>query len=407
MPSKGDAAILGVGIDKIHHVDALTFMRSLQTGSVHSIVTSPPYFRLRDYGVDGQIGREATLNEYLDRLEAIFVEALRVLHPAGTLWINIGDTYSSHRSGKTHDPFAKSTLRSFGTAAVARAARQSDDSYRTAKDIPEKSLLGVPWRLALRLMDAGWILRSEIIWHKPSGIPESAKDRPSRCHETIFMFAKQHFYFFDDEAIRQPAKTSSIEREKRARSGDTKFAQGAPGQRAHTMHHARPNDPDRDVYTTVKARTVWTIATEKLEESHYAAFPSALAERMIRAGCPLHVCTACGDPYMPVVETALTPQQDVSAARVAHRGKLAQESGWKNAPRGHTEIISKRFEKVCACEAGTGQGVVLDPFMGSATVALVARDWGRHYLGCDLNPEYVAMANRRLAEPYQIRLMNE
>lgn len=241
------------------------------------VVTSPPYWGLRDYGIAGQIGLEQTLAQYLAGLVGVFREVRRVLRPDGTVWLNLGDGYTSGNRG----------WRAPDRKNPARAMSVRPD---TPAGLKPKDLIGVPWRLALALQDDGWYLRSDIIWHKPNAMPESVKDRPTRCHEIVFMFAKSERYYYNRVAVQEEADTG---RGKRNR------------------------------------RTVWSINTEPCREAHFATFPPKLVEPCVLAG------SAPGD-------------------------------------------------------------YVLDPFFGSGTVGAVCQEQQRRFVGIELHPEYVRIAQRRL-----------
>ena len=248
----------------LHHGDALDVARQLEDGSADCIVTSPPYYSLRDYGVDGQWGLEASPAEYIERMRALFGELRRVLAEDGTCWINIGDSYSSKVKGSGGT--AKVTLASPATGAYF-------DARRFNMDVPEKNLLGMPWRVAFALQDDGWILRNAIIWHKPNAMPESVTDRLATRHEQVFLFAKSRRYRFDLDAIREPHAETTIAAAARAR-----IPYAAPGQKPQAKTRgmaelgANPGD-------------VWSIPTSPFTDAHFACMPPALAERCILAGC--------------------------------------------------------------------------------------------------------------------------
>ena len=253
--------------------DAETRMRELASESVQTCVTSPPYWDLRDYGCDGQIGREGTLQEYVQRLVATFREVRRVLRKDGTLWLNLGDAYAGNSGGG----MGKNSQ----FAARKRGMTKRPSARRGAKP---KDLLGLPWLLAFALRADGWWLRSEIIWRKPNALPETAADRPAREHETVFLLSKARRYFYDRDAVRTPlaAKTMTTHGTRRAhRTADDRVA--AAGWAARAPERRPALDADGNV-AGAALRSVWTIATVPLREAHDAAFPPALAERCIRLG---------------------------------------------------------------------------------------------------------------------------
>jgi len=251
---------------------------------VRCCVSSPPCWDLRDYGIDNQIGAEADLDAYLDHLVAVFREVRRVLTDDGTLWLNIGDGYTSGN-------------RTWRDADKKNQARGMTYRPATPPGLKPKDLLGIPWRLAFALQADGWFLRSDIVWYKPNAQPESVKDRPSRAHEYVFLLSKSKEYSYDYSAMQEPA-----------------------------VQNGRTNGKFRN------RRTVWAINTEPFPAAHFATFPPTLISPCIRAG------SKAGD-------------------------------------------------------------VVLDPFFGSGTVGVVCRQLGRRFIGIELNPDYVAIAEERLRLP--------
>ena len=261
---------------RIFQGDALKVLGRLPSECVQCVVTSPPYWGLRDYEIQGQIGLEPTLDEFLARLVAVFQEVKRVLKQDGTLWLNIGDGFTSGN-------------RRWRATDKKNPARAMDVRPDTPEGLKPKDLLGIPWRLAFALQNSGWYLRSDNVWYKPNAMPESVKDRPTRAHEYIFLLTKAEQYYYDYEAIMEKS--------------------GA----------ARRN-----------RRSVWFVNTQPFPEAHFATFPPALIEPCILAG------SKAGDH-------------------------------------------------------------VLDPFFGSGTVGVVCQEHERHYVGVELRPEYVVIAQRRLA----------
>lgn len=258
----------------LHLGDALEVARTLQDGSADCIVTSPPYFGLRDYGNDGQYGTEASPAEYVETMRALFSELRRVLADDGTLWLNLGDSYYSGRGASTGVD-EKNPARRFGVRTLDKGGV---DWARP------KNLLGIPWRVAFALQDDGWILRSEVIWAKRNCLPDPATDRPARAHEHVFLFSKQPRYWYDADAIREdsdPAQQAHNERYAREYEGHTARAAttGQPGNVNNVGIHSRPGKGGRP------SRSVWTLSAQPFAEAHFAVMPSALAERCVLAGC--------------------------------------------------------------------------------------------------------------------------
>lgn len=332
-------------LNKVHNVDALTMLRGLSDESVNCIVTSPPYFGLRDYGVDGQLGLEASPEAFVEALVTVFREARRVLRSDGTFWLNLGDSYNGSGKGRNGD----GSGREGGKQGTNRGSVEGRLHKADVAGLKPKDLLMMPARVALALQADGWYLRSDIIWAKPNPMPESVKDRPTKSHEHVFLLTKSPRYFYDAEAIKEPIAESTVSRSLRGVSDHHKTVNGAPGQTAHSMNQPRPNVRKQDAldkrtYTgfndryfakdqplTRNKRDVWTIATKSFKGAHFAVMPEALVQPCILAGCPVN-------------------------------------------------------------------GVVLDPFMGSGTVARVAHKLGRCYIGSEINPAYVEMAHVSLAK---------
>lgn len=346
-------------MNKIICGDALTVLRTLPNKCCRCCVTSPPYFNLRDYGVSGQIGLEPTLRDYIARLVEVFAEVKRVLTDDGTLWVNIADSYSGSMKGSAGYPqHAK------GTKEAGRKGLLGQKAITNCKyDLPAKNLMGIPWRLVFALQDSGWILRQDIIWSKSNCMPESVRDRCTKSHEYIFLFAKRQRYYFNAEAIKEPIANSTIDRlaqdiEHQSGSarahGGTKIMKavggskgafgGVQSRRRGSGNKARKESPAPGIskggfagsvpfeYVTDyrNKRSVWNMPTTSGSgKNHYATFPDELAVNCILAG------TAEGD-------------------------------------------------------------VVLDPFVGSGTTCRVANRYGRQYIGIDLNPAYCKAAEAEI-----------
>lgn len=288
--------------NKVYLGDCKEVLQTFPDACIDCCVTSPPYFAQRDYGVDGQIGLEDTPEAYIERLTEVFMEVYRVLKPNGTLWLNVGDTY------------AWSVMKLSGCK--------------------RKDCIGIPWMLAFSLRNAGWYLRQDIIWEKSNPMPESVRDRCTKAHEYIFLLSKSRRYYFDSDAIKEPAVGFNND-----------LPAGSPGQKipnsrrrkenAKTFHgggnytcgRSCGNSEDRTGLRN--KRSVWTVSTQPTREAHFATFPAKLIEPCILAGCPR-------------------------------------------------------------------EGVVLDPFIGSGTTGIVAGRLERNFVGIELNPEYQQMAERRI-----------
>ena len=302
-------------MDKIITGNAIEVLKELPDCSADCCITSPPYLGLRDYGVSGQLGLENSVEAYINRLTDIFREVRRVLKNDGTLWLNIGDSYVS-----------------------------SNSEYSNCK---RKDLIGAPWLLAFALRDDGWYLRQDIIWEKPNAMPESVKDRCTKSHEYIFLFSKQSKYYFDYEAIKEPAvgfnnivpagSKGTLKPNNRLRKGNSRtFRGGGVYTKGQSFNNSaeimRESHGNNENMTGLRnKRSVWTVATQGYKEAHFATFPEKLIEPCVLAG--------------------------------------SKEGG-----------------------------VVLDPFLGSGTTAIVAKKYNRGFIGIELNSEYVKMAERRLEE---------
>lgn len=300
--------------------DTLALLKRFPSESVDCVVTSPPYWAMRDYGVEGQIGLESDFEDYLTKLDAIFNEVRRILKPEGTCWVNLGDTYSSPLKGSGNGKPRINLVDKITNRAAFH-------TLRTQTALPPKALCLIPSRFAIRMLESGWILRNEIIWHKPNVTPQSMSDRFTMDFEKIFFFVKSRKYYFSQqfESLRRPDRLSKPLRNPdnihKYENNDSFFSVINP----KTYENSRKRILSRGR----NMRAVWTVATRAYRGKHFASFPPQIIETPIKAGCP-------------------------------------------------------------------EEGIVLDPFMGSGTTALVAKQLGRNFVGIELNPEYIELAKQRL-----------
>ena len=372
--------------------DVLDGLGQLPDASVQCIVTSPPYWGLRNYGVEGQIGLEPTPEAYVERMVAVFREVRRVLRDDGTLWLNMGDGYAQseirNRNGESEGFYRPCR------DGVAQTGRRQDHGLKP------KDLIGMPWRLAFALQADGWWLRSDIIWSKPNPMPESVTDRPTKAHEYVFLLTKAARYFYDAEAVKEASeypedirppngseapgqRLSECKRESVERGGFNGKTNALPGREAFKAYR-----------NTRNRRTVWEIPTQSFSGAHFATFPEALVEPCIKAGTSERgCCPECGMGWERVVERR--PMVLDRSDRTHAKGRT-RTSGTMVEPPSATTI---GWEPACTCaRAEAVPCTVLDPFNGSGTTGAVAVRLGRRYVGIELNESYAAMAERRIGE---------
>ena len=415
----------------------------LADNSVQCCVTSPPYWNLRDYGtarweggdpdcdhkaggasrigkttlgggtattghrqegfgpvcrkcgarrIDAQLGLEATPEEYVANMVAVFREVRRVLRADGTLWLNIGDSYAGSNCG-SNDYREKTGL---GTAPTTKYKGQKPG---LPDGLKPKDLVGIPWRVAFALQADGWWLRSDIIWHKPNPMPESVTDRCTKAHEYVFMLTKSAGYYYDAEAVKEPSVDPESYNGRRPRNPQ-KF-DGQPMSRTR-VGLARL---DGEAYPTRNRRDVWTITTKPFKGAHFATMPPDLAEVCIKAGTSSRGrCPECGAPWERVTEvTGQTKQKWGTAVHPEYATGPMDRGGNSQMETGGiaTGMINTRvttgWRPTCACDAGEPVPcVVLDPFSGAGTTVLVATQLAREGIGVELSAEYNAIAAERL-----------
>lgn len=372
--------------------DCREMLRMLPEESVHCVVTSPPYWGLRDYRHDDQLGLEPTPEEYVANMVEVFREVRRVLRSDGTLWLNLGDSYNAYNGGA-----GPSSSLSRGAQTTERPKLPSGYGLRY-KGLKPKDLVGIPWRVAFALQADGWYLRSDIIWAKPNPMPESVRDRPTKAHEYVFLLSKSERYYYDAEAVKEPAQHEVVAQGCLGAVGVT----GRNDAPKKARSHSRPN-PD----ATRNARSVWTIATRPYHGAHFATFPPELAERCIRAGTSERgCCPECGAPWERVVERPAEPEglrnrgggakYDFHVRQVGSGQKLQD---WLNANPPRTI----GWRPTCECNAGDPVPcMVLDPFAGSGTVGMVATGHGRHAVLIELNPDYAELIRERIGPMLEV-----
>ncbi len=385
--------------------DCIESMRTLPDKSVQMCVTSPPYYGLRDYGVDGQIGLEETPAEFIARLVEVFREVRRVLRDDGTAWVNMGDSYASKPNGPIglggHDTDAPHVA---VRTANARRSSQIPTGFK------HKDLMGMPWRLAFALQDDGWYLRQDIIWHKPNPMPESTRDRCTKAHEYLFLLSKSRRYHYDSDAIREPANLTGKGSANGFRGGAyvnrSTFDNAEGGKRTSTGNTVPTNngvgwghgtDAKARNRSRVTVPTGWDTSTG---EGAHGAFHKDGAERSRRDSFKRD------DSKREQVNPGQTkgthrPDREESSWDVETRNK---RSVWTVATHAFKEAHFATFPpeliRPCILAGAPRGGVVLDPFGGAGTTAVVAMQEGRKSILCELNPEYAAMAERRIASAW-------
>jgi len=304
-------------MNKIEFGDCRAIMNEWSKKGIkaQTCITSPPYFGLRDYGHDGQIGLEETPEQYIQVMVEVFRSVRNLLADDGTVWLNIGDSYASHRYGKETPDTTRGN--SDGTLVPKGSARNRMASKFNNSDVKHKDLIGIPWLLAFALRADGWYLRQDIIWHKPNPMPESVQDRCTKAHEYIFLLSKSPKYYFDNEAIKTPVKQDWGTRDR------------TNGKYHNEGSGLQPHGGLEKSYETANKRSVWSVNTRSYKGAHFATYPPELITPCVLAG-------------------------------------------------------SKEGD------------IVLDPFMGSGTTAMVAKQNNRQYIGCELNFEYKTLQEERI-----------
>ena len=423
--------------------DCLQVLATLPAESVQTCITSPPYWGLRDYGtaawqggsldcdhkkngankifgnpefnanrpsreqtdtvgfrdmcgkcgatrIDSQLGLEATPEAYVASMVAVFREVRRVLRHDGTLWLNLGDSYTSGgRKDRDSSLVSKTSGVTNRSAGMNRA--------QTPDGLKPKDLVGIPWRVAFALQADGWYLRQDIIWAKPNPMPESVTDRCTKAHEYIFLLTKSAQYFFDADAIKEKSVNFPEGVETKIKFGGDKY-----GDLDEKLFRTKSGNEYVSSGKRNK-RSVWTISTKPFKGAHFATFPPDLIEPCVLAGTSAFgACAKCKAPYQRILEKGDIPE------RKTRNNTLGVIPGRNKTTRLNSvemKVIpssTKGWEKTCACKSDTVEPcLVLDPFNGSGTTGVVAIMNGRHYIGTELNPEYFEMSRRRILAAWE------
>ena len=361
------------------NADVITGLKSIDNDSVDTIITSPPYWNLRDYQVDGQIGMEPTLKEYHNRLLDITTQLKRVLKPTGVLFWNHGDSYG-------------------GNQGRGPGKGNEYNQMVPQKDNTTKCLTMQNERLIIKMIDdQGWILRNRIIWHKPNGMPSSVTDRFTNKYESVYMLTKNTKYHFDLEAVKIPAKYQEVWSRKGSGKGTPYETTGNnPRSRWGLTKDEIKSGVKPDGFGMKNPGDVWTIPTQPHKDAHFAIFPDDLVEPMIKAGCPLKVCPKCG-----FIQERITKRENINPRKingvVNNNEVYSRDDGIpKTGSRCGDTLYHTTGYTSCDCNADYEPGTVLDPFAGSGTTMKVAKSLGCSAIGIELNPEYCKIIKKNL-----------
>jgi len=356
-------------------------------------VTSPPYWGLRDYGVNGQLGLERTPEEYVANMVRVFREVRRVLRDDGVLWLNLGDSYAGSWSGNSMRPEG-GTQREGNPGFQALDDRVPKRGGFVPAGLKPKDLVGIPWRVAFALQADGWWLRSDVVWAKSNPMPESVTDRPTKAHEYVFLLSKSERYFYDADAIADASVYPGDMRHLRTDTRKTIDPFCADnGSRSRTGNATG---------STRNARSVWEIPTKPYPEAHFATFPPELASRCIKAGTSQRgCCVECGAPWERIAErekveqTGVTPKQQAyrNQGLASNKSTIGRTKAW-GVDEGRRTTL--RWQPTCDHDTEPIPCTVIDPFGGSGTTAATATGLGRKAIHIDLNPDYLELARNRI-----------
>ena len=373
-------------------------LEKLVDESVNCVVTSPPYFGQRDYGVPDQMGREPSPSEHIAKLVAVFRKVRRVLRNDGTLWLNLGDSYAGVAGNARGEGAGggQERVKSMGFGALPKRKDLEGG-------LKHKDLAGIPWRVAFALQADGWYLRQDIIWHKPNPMPESVADRCTKAHEYIFLLTKSAKYFYDSEAVKERGAMVAGDSAGSSQR-DTQETHGLGGGNSgiNLAKQKLAAELQEKGYSTRNKRSVWTVTTKPFRGAHFATFPPDLIEPCILAGSATKCCAVCGAPWERVVERVAAtskkcPKTDTMYQAQGGTGeKKTGTIGMSGGGRidGYSNTLG--YQPTCECGGETQPSMVLDPFSGAGTTGAVAVQHGRRYIGIELNPDYLEMSRKRI-----------
>lgn len=403
---------------KVMQGDVIEKLKEIESGTVHCCLTSPPYWALRDYGCNGQLGLEETPEEYIENMVGVFREVKRVLRDNGNFWINLGDSYNANYRCGGVDGASKKQVSNFGTVPFM-ATRA-----RTVDGLKPKDLVGIPFRVAFALQADGWYLRSAIPWVRNSVMPEPVTDRPSSAIEYFFLLSKSPRYYYDIEAVKKKVASATVTRarsqnkaSKRKDKGEAKWQGGlTPNQQdkyydnisENTGRNRRNSDwffeSIEDVLNGVSGTFLHDedgllmcifCNPQPYKGAHFAVFSPRLITPMILAGSSPRTCEICGAPWERVVERkAMKIKRSNRREQMGGHGRTQASGTMVEAPSSTTT----GWKPTCSCQnKGEGKSIILDPFAGSGTTLWVAERYGRDSIGIELNPEYCELIHERMS----------
>lgn len=383
-------------------MDVLKGLKKLEDNSIDVVLTSPPYYLLRNNFVEGQYGLEEHPQEFVNKLADVFDEVKRVLKPTGSVWLNLGDTYYTKSGSNFKSSEQMKSLDKTNEIKGMEKVNSLREKHCDGKWLQSKQKLLIPARVAIEMQNRGWVCRNEIIWKKTCSMPSSARDRLKNTFEYLFHFVKSPRYYYDLEKIKVPMKQISINRayaeehpDKRKDGGKAIFAVNVKSQELHNKKIVEKISGG--ITPMVNPGDVWTIGPKPYKGSHFSVFPPELVRRPLLATCPLAVCNLCGFPLTPKYKSSgfRTKEQELALQKaVKETGVPRQTLGLKFPSQSKTEIVGWDY---CDCENNKYEpGIVLDPFCGSGTTLMVAKELGLRGIGIELNSGYINLILDRL-----------